>query len=64
METKLASSQLLTREQFAQRIAVSLRKADELILTKQIASLKIGRRRLVSELALAAFIRKQEAAAR
>jgi len=64
METKQAASQLLTRDQLAQRLCVSVRTADALILSKQIGSLKIGKRRLVSENALSAYIKKQEAATR
>ena len=56
--------QLLTREQVAQRLGVSLRTADSLILSRAIASLKIGKKRLVSESALSAFIKKHEQAAR
>ena len=61
---KSGAPQLLTREQVAQRLSVSLRTADALILSRQIASLKIGKKRLVSETALAAFIKKQENAAK
>jgi excisionase family DNA binding protein len=52
------------RERVAQRLDISLREVDRLIATKQIASLKIGKRRLVSETAIQAFVRKREAAAR
>ncbi len=61
---KPAAPQLLTREQVAQRLGVSIRTADTLILSRQIASLKIGKKRLVSETALAAFIRRHEQEAR
>jgi excisionase family DNA binding protein len=61
---KPAAPHLLTREQVSQRLGVSLRTADALILSRQIASLKIGKKRLVSENALAAFIRKHENAAK
>ncbi len=57
---KSSAPQLLTREQVAQRLSVSLRTADALILSRQIASLKIGKKRLVSETALTAFIKRQE----
>jgi len=52
------------REITALRLGVSLRTLDELIASKQIASVKIGKRRLVSEEAINAFIRKAERAAR
>jgi excisionase family DNA binding protein len=55
--------QCLGREEFARRLGVSLRTADALILSKQIKSLKVGKKRLVTEDALAEFIRKREAAA-
>jgi excisionase family DNA binding protein len=55
--------QLYRREDLARKLNISLRAADELILSKKIPSLKIGKRRLVSETAIATFIRKQEAAA-
>jgi excisionase family DNA binding protein len=63
MEPK-ASAKLHRREEVAQLLGISLRAADELILTRQLSSLKIGKRRLVSEAALAAFIRKREIAAK
>jgi hypothetical protein len=63
VETKTAPK-LYRREELAKKLGISLRGADELILTKQIASLKIGKRRLVSENAIATFISRQEAAAR
>ena len=61
---KPGAPQLLTREQVAQRLNVSLRTADALILSRQIASLKIGKKRLVSETALADFIKRQEKSAK
>jgi excisionase family DNA binding protein len=59
-----SAPQLYRREEVAGRLKISLRHADELILTKQLPSLKIGKRRLVSEAALASYIRKLEAAER
>ena len=56
--------QLYRREEVAEKLSLSLRAADELILSKRLPSLKIGKRRLVSETALANFIQKAEAAAR
>jgi excisionase family DNA binding protein len=63
MEIKSAP-QLYRREQVAEKLGISLRAADELILTKQLPSLKIGKRRLVSETALLTFIRKRETTAK
>jgi excisionase family DNA binding protein len=63
METRTAP-QLYRREKVAEKLGISLRAADELILTGQLPSLKIGKRRLVSETALAAFIRKRESVAK
>jgi excisionase family DNA binding protein len=48
------------REEAAARIGISLRKLDELIASKEIPSLKIGKRRLVSEAALVSFVKKSE----
>jgi len=62
VETKQAP-QLHRREKVAEKLGISLRAADELIATKKLPSLKIGKRRLVSEEAIARFIRQQEAAA-
>lgn len=59
MENKQAEA--YRRQQIADKLKVSLRTVDELILSGQIQSFKIGKRRLVSETSLAAFIRKQEA---
>ncbi len=64
MQENKSAPQLYRREELARKLNVSLRCADELILTKKIPSMKIGRRRLVSENAIANFIRKQEAAAK
>jgi len=63
METK-SGPQLRRREEGARMLGISLRAFDELLATRQIASLKIGKRRLVSENAIATFIRKREVAAR
>ena len=58
-----SSTQLLRREEVAEKLAVSLRHADELILSKKLPSLKIGKRRLVTTDSLEAFVRKQERSA-
>jgi hypothetical protein len=63
METKLAP-QLYGRTRLPEKLGISQRAVDELLATKQIASLKIGKRRLVTEEAIARFIRQREAAAR
>jgi excisionase family DNA binding protein len=52
------------RERVAEMLDISLREVDRLLATKQLASLKIGKRRLVSENAIQAFVRKREVAAR
>jgi len=51
------------REIAALRLGIGLRTLDELLATRKIASVKIGKRRLVSEDAILAFIRKAEKAA-
>lgn len=56
--------EVLRRPQVADRLKLSLRTVDALILGGQIKSFKIGKIRLVSEESLAAFIRKQETAAK
>lgn len=48
----------------AARLGVSLRTFDELLATKQIKSLRVGRRRMVSEESLVEFIKRQERASR
>lgn len=64
MQENKVAPRLYRREELAQKLNVSLRCADELILTKQIPSMKIGRRRLVSEDAILNFVRKAEKASR
>ncbi len=51
---------LYGRLQGAQRLGISLRTFDELLATKQLRSVKIGKRRLVSEEAIQDFIKKAE----
>jgi excisionase family DNA binding protein len=51
---------LYKRESAAARLGVSLRMLDALIATKKLPSVKIGKRRLVSEEAIQTFIRKAE----
>ena len=48
------------REHAAMRLGISLRSLDELISTRQLASVKIGKRRLVSEQAIQSFVNKAE----
>ena len=62
MATVKTAPQLLGREQVAQRLSISQRTADTLILRGNIPSLRIGKARKVTEAALAAFIAKREAA--
>ena len=52
------------REHAAARIGISLRKLDDLKASGEIPSLKIGKRRLVSEAALVSFIKKSETKSR
>jgi excisionase family DNA binding protein len=56
----LKAPQCLGREQVAARLSVSQRTADALIWSGRIKSLRIGKKRLVTESALAAFIREQQ----
>jgi hypothetical protein len=48
------------REEIPAILRVSLRTVDDLILTKQLESFKIGKRRLVTAKAIAKFIRRAE----
>jgi hypothetical protein len=56
--------QLIGRDQLPARLAISQRKVDALLASKTLKSFKIGKKRVVSETALADFIEKQEKAAR
>lgn len=58
MERKLAEA--YRRQEVAIKLRVSVRTVDDLIMTGELRSFRIGKRRLVSEDALAAFIKKQE----
>jgi excisionase family DNA binding protein len=63
METQTAELTrplLHKREIAALRLGISLRTLDDLIASRQIASVKIKKRRLVSEEAIQAFIHKAE----
>jgi len=51
---------LLKRELAAMRLGISLRTLDGLIAERQIKSIKIGKRRLVSESSIQDFIRRAE----
>jgi len=48
------------RPAVAIRLNISVRLLDELIATKQIVSVKIGKRRLISEDAIQNFIKRAE----
>jgi excisionase family DNA binding protein len=48
----------------AQQLNVSLRCLDELLATRQLASIKIGKRRLIPTEAIERFIRQREKAER
>lgn len=52
------------RQVAALRLGISLRSLDELLATRQLASVKIGKRRLVSEDAILKFISRAERASR
>jgi excisionase family DNA binding protein len=51
---------LLKRELAALRLGISLRMLDALIAARQIRSVKIGKRRLVSEASILDFVRRAE----
>jgi excisionase family DNA binding protein len=55
---------LYRRQSVAERLDISVREVDRLLAAKQLTSLKIGKRRLVSEDAICDFIRKRERASR
>lgn len=62
---QLSSDDLLTVEETIQRLRVGRTTVHELVQRGELASIKIGRRRLFPETAVAAFIqRKLEEAAR
>lgn len=52
------------REIAALRLGIGLRTLDELVAMKKLSSVKIGKRRLISENAIEEFIRKAEKAAK
>jgi excisionase family DNA binding protein len=54
-------AQLYSRPEAAEKLRLSLRMLDELITTREIASLRVGKRRLISEKSLSEFIKKREA---
>jgi len=49
---------LVTRQQVARLLAVSVRTVDALLATKELPSRRIGRRRLVPRQALLEFVKK------
>lgn len=51
---------LYKRTEAAIRLNISVRTLDTLLATKELPSVKIGKRRLVSEDAIQAFIKKAE----
>lgn len=55
--------QFLTREEVAQVLRVSLRTIDHLLAGRQIASVTIGRRRLIPRDAVEGFAQAQRKAA-
>jgi excisionase family DNA binding protein len=60
IETKAAAALLLKREFAAMRLGISLRTLDMLISTRQLKSVKIGKRRLITEASIQDFIRRAE----
>lgn len=52
---------LLSRRDAARSLAISVRTLDELLATRQLPSLKIGKRRLISQMQILRFIHKAEA---
>ena len=56
-ETKFA----LSMPEAAEALGMSLRKMEELVADGEIASLKIGRRRLIRPMALEDYLREREA---
>lgn len=56
--TNAAPSQLLTVEEVMARLRVGRSTAFGLIASRQLRSVKVGRRRLVSEAALVEFIQR------
>jgi excisionase family DNA binding protein len=64
MESNTAERKLYNRMEAAQLLSISLRKIDDLMATKQLASVRIGKRRLISAEAVQKFIRKMELATR
>jgi excisionase family DNA binding protein len=57
----MAEQTLYRIEKVAERFGISVRQVFRLVDSKELASLKIGKRRLVSEEAIARFIKKKEA---
>lgn len=53
--------QFFTRRELAQSLRVSLRMVDKLLNQKQIASVAIGRRRVISHEALTRFVQEKTA---
>lgn len=57
---KATQTLLYKRETAAARLGISLRTLDELLATKKLRSVKIRKRRLISEEAIQSFIRQAE----
>jgi excisionase family DNA binding protein len=64
MTPKTNVPQFMNREKLAMRLDVSMRTVDALLMSGRIRSVKIGRKRVVSEQAVLDFIRKEEARVR
>jgi len=52
----------MSRGEAARRLAVCLRTVDELLAKRELKSFRIRGRRMISEAALQAFVRRQEKA--
>lgn len=60
---EVADAPLLHRRiNAAQRLGISVRLLDSLLAEKELRSVKVGRRRLISEQSILDFIRKREKA--
>jgi excisionase family DNA binding protein len=64
LQERIEKPMAYRREEAARLLGISARKLDQLIAEKEIRSMKVGKRRLISAESLAAFVRKAELAAR
>lgn len=59
---KSDNTQFMSRQKVAQRLDVSLRTIDGLVKSRALRSMTVGKKRLISEAALAEFVRRRELA--